>query len=72
VGEQRGLHLARADPVAAGLDQIDGAPPDDPVVAVLGDDRGVTGAEPAVGGERPGGGVGPAKVAVEQGRGADL
>ena len=64
--EERGLDLAGADAVAAGLDQVDGAPTDDPVVAAGVDHRGVAGAEPAVRRPGVGGRLGPAEVAVEE------
>src|SRR3954452_130481 len=45
---QRGLDLARADLVAAALDQVRGAAADDPDVAALGARGEVAGAEPAL------------------------
>ena len=72
MAEQRGLHLAGADPEAAGLDQIDRLAADDAVHAVAVDHRDVAGAVPAVGVERLGGGVGPVQVAVEHRRAPNL
>ncbi|KOG85596.1 hypothetical protein ADK38_35780, partial [Streptomyces varsoviensis] len=54
VVEQGVLHLARADPVAARLDQVGGGAADDAVRAVGLDGRDVARTEPAVG--REGGG----------------
>ena len=68
VAEQHGLDLARADAVAAGLDQVDRLASDDAVHAVAVDHRDVAGAVPAVGVERLGGGIRPVQIAVEQHR----
>ena len=63
--EQRDLDLARADLVAAGLDQVGRAAADDPPVAVRRARCEVAGEEPAVA-QRLGGGVRAVEVAAEQ------
>ena len=70
--QQRVLDLPRADLVAAGLDQVGGAAPDQRERPGLGPAADVAGGEPAVVGVRGRGGVGPVEVAVEQRRAADL
>ena len=70
MSEQRRLHLARADLVAAGLDQVGRAAADDAPVAIRRARAEVAGEEPAVA-HRLGGRVGPVQVAGEQVRAAD-
>ena len=72
MAEQHRLHLARADAVATGLDQVDRLATDDAVHAGAVDHGNVAGAVPAVGVECLGGGIGPVQVAVEYRRRLNL
>ena len=72
VAEQHRLDLTGTHPVPAGLDQVHRLAPDDAVHTVGVDDRGVTGAVPAVGLVCLRGGIRPVEVAVEHRRGRNL